>query len=512
MIKIKKDWVGISLFLISLIILSFMVYLIKHPFVMYDEYFTLGLVNTSIFQLISITSSDVHPPLYYIILKFSIKIVSLLQIPLKSIFVSKFVSVIPYFILLIISGTKIREDYDWFTAGIFIFVIGVMSDFFINYMIMRMYSWALLFFVLSFIYLKDVMLKSNKKSWVLLTLFTILGAYTHYFVALSSSIIYFLLLVYILFIKDDEINKDNGGIDIKGKINNIVPKLRENEFKKWIISVIALIILYIPWIPILLQQMINVNDSFWIKPIGVDETINFFIFAITNSYSDNGLAIFCLIIILSLVIFQYKKNKKDENFYIITGICVFLGVIFIGIGFSLISQPIIIDRYLLPSIGVLWLVFAISIGKIDNNKNIIMVLIVILILSIGGVSQAISKDISIYKSTVHDEKIFKTMNREDNTVIYEDGVTLLRYHGYLDKTEEYNFNRDTNRIVLDNHTLHNAIEFKDINSNKLNQLIIENNDKNIYYIGCGKVNDNFEKIDTIKISGKNSDIYIIKNK
>ena len=84
----------------------------------------------------------------------------------------------------------------------------------------------------------------------LFTLFTILGAYTHYFVALSSFLIYFALLIYMIFNKD------------------------KSDFKKWSFSVIIAIISYVPWIPSLITQLHSVHESYWIPQIDFNYFIN----------------------------------------------------------------------------------------------------------------------------------------------------------------------------------------------------------------------------------------------
>ena len=73
-----------------------------------------------------IAISDVHPPLHYIILYAASPITS------NNIHLLKAVSIIPYFILLAISVTKIRKEYGWLACGLFTFTTATMSIFFID--------------------------------------------------------------------------------------------------------------------------------------------------------------------------------------------------------------------------------------------------------------------------------------------------------------------------------------------------------------------------------------------
>ena len=65
-----KNLIGKILFLLSIILLGVMIAVIfKKPFLETDEWFTKGIIQLSFQQMVNITAIDVHPPLYYIILK-----------------------------------------------------------------------------------------------------------------------------------------------------------------------------------------------------------------------------------------------------------------------------------------------------------------------------------------------------------------------------------------------------------------------------------------------------------
>ena len=169
--------------------------------IQYDERFTINLLLLSWNDMWTTIFADVHPPLYYLILKGISSI--FINSGVDTVFVYKVVSIIPYILLLVVSVTKIRNDYGWFTSGLFMFTIATMSEFFIKFLTIRMYSWGLLFLVLAFIYLKDVMDKSDTKSWALFTLFVVLAMYIHNIILIPLGLIYVLLLVYIYVFKDN---------------------------------------------------------------------------------------------------------------------------------------------------------------------------------------------------------------------------------------------------------------------------------------------------------------------
>ena len=214
----KSELLGKLFFGISILILIYMfISPLTHTILHIDEYWTYSLVNLTFMQGMTVAVHDVHPILYYLILYLFKPVAGS-----DNFYFFKVLSIVPYLLLLVVSATKIKDDHGWLTAGLFTFSLGVMSDFFIEFLTMRMYSWGLFFLVMAFIYYGDVLANWDKKSWILLTFFILCCAYTQYFFAIPCGLMYLLLLV--------EILRNN-----KDKIK---------QFGK---SVLALIILYAPW-------------------------------------------------------------------------------------------------------------------------------------------------------------------------------------------------------------------------------------------------------------------------
>ena len=244
----NKDLLGKILFLISVGLLIYMLIspltgVITHT----DEYFTLATVQFPFFDMIGMVQADVHPPLHYALLCI---INSLFGF---NFYILKFTSIIPFIVILAVSATKIKDEYSWLTAGLFTIALATMSDFFIHYLTIRMYAWALLFLLLSFVYLKDLMTKFDLKSWCLVTAFTICGVYTHYFVSLTSVLLYLILFAYII-------------------------RNNRDQLKNWFISTALVIVSFLPWVPFLLSQMKRVHDTFWVPPVDCNMVLKAFAF------------------------------------------------------------------------------------------------------------------------------------------------------------------------------------------------------------------------------------------
>ena len=107
----NKDIIGKIFFAASFIILIYMLITpLDHLILHVDEYFTLTLINFDVGEMISLTAADVHPPLYYLILKFAMTVFGFFGISPHSIYAVRIVSIIPYAIIMLISYFKIRKE------------------------------------------------------------------------------------------------------------------------------------------------------------------------------------------------------------------------------------------------------------------------------------------------------------------------------------------------------------------------------------------------------------------
>lgn len=466
----NKEYLGKILFGLSILILFGMVYLVFHKyFLTYDECFTLGLIKLPTDYGIYVTSLDVHPPLYYLIIKFFITILPIGNSNYNLVIVSKLISIIPYAIILAVSATFFKRRYGWLTCGLIAFSLATMTDFFLNYITMRMYSWSVLFLLLSYLSLYLILTENKTKYWVLLSLFTILGAYTHYFNIVSSAMLYLVFLVYLIYFRQ--------GL---------------GEIKKWLISAIIPILAYVPWIPSFFMQINHVNEGFWIPPVSFESLFDYLAYSFTIS-SDSIIkliAVFALVILIIIIFKSLKNHEKQDNFYFISGIAIFLLTLLSGILVSLISQPILFDRYLLASISLMLIVMSILLAKIDNNKLLVLFLILLVLFAAVNMYENKQELSETHKVTVKHENFFNKINNDDSIVIFMKSNTLLRFGNFLDHANLYSIE---NRFGED---YHNHFDFTEINESGIAKLLDENPDKTVYFITTDKLEgfDNHKEI------------------
>ena len=101
--KQRLKWdeiIGFLFFLISIGMLGFSVYFCFSSDIWYDELFTMGLANQSCGELILKTARDVHPPLYYLIVKLFLTGVRSGS-PLSQVVAAKLASCLPFFLCIL---------------------------------------------------------------------------------------------------------------------------------------------------------------------------------------------------------------------------------------------------------------------------------------------------------------------------------------------------------------------------------------------------------------------------
>lgn len=454
-----KDILGITFFALGIICLIYMFLTpLNHVIMHMDEYFTLTLTTLPLSDIITITSSDVHPPVYYILAKGVAQITEMTGAdPLSSL---RVLSIIPYIIILVISAVKIRKDYGLFTAGLFAFAMAVMSEFFQHFLIIRMYSWAILFLLIAFLAFKEIIETQDIKAWIVLTVFSVLCAYTHYFAAISAICLYLTLLAYLL-------------------------KFKRDKIKIWGISTAAAIALYLPWTYSLLTQLNTIHGSYWITQVNHIKLINALgYFAYSNETAINAIAILILIAIISIYSKHTTANEKDK-FIIKSGFSIYLGTIILPILISVIFQPILVVRYLLPATAVLWLTISILVTKIEDKKMFMISVGLIGLLLISGVVATIHSNEGTYYNGICQTEILNNITEDPNSMLIITNKNMIMYFlDYANKTDMYCL--DVSPVFGESmDQLHTFYDFKTFKTKDLNSLIADNADKNIYIISWG---------------------------
>lgn len=366
----------------------------------YDELFTVGMAEHSYGELVRFTAADVHPPLYYCIVKFFADLCKLVVPSVGTVIPAKLVSVLPYFILLIYSVTWIRKRWGVFTGGLFLFCVTAMPQMSAYTVEARMYGWALLFVTAAFLHADGVIVAKNvqdkgagyggrqdaasSKAGMrrvhapALVFYGLAAAYTQYFACVAVVMVYLYLLLMLW-------RQDRGRI------------------KEWLICVAVSVIGYVPWLFALAGQLSAVRENYWILPLtwrSLGGCVKFLMKpAFTNDTLNTVLAVvlaagYAVVFIWCGWNYKLEHNRRvleetpeiQRFIFAAAGIWVLAGVVGFGFVASILIRPVFVYRYMIPAMGCFWLSFALcmnemlcKLGKWRFRSGCALLLLVVLV-------------------------------------------------------------------------------------------------------------------------------------
>lgn len=402
-----RDIFGYFLLGISVLMLGKSLALCFSGDIWYDELFTVGMIKHSYNEIVLFTAADVHPPLYYCIVKLFVDLCKLLYPQTQPVIAAKIVSVLPYFILFLYSVTLVRRRFGLFVGGMFLFCVIAMPQLAAYTVEVRMYGWALLFVTAAFLHgyaLTDnyVNLQAKPEKGVSDTacgkirslhgaafvLYGLAAAYTQYFACVAVAMVY--LYVLLTFWFGDR-----------------------RRIREWLLYAAVSVIGYVPWLSALARQLGAVSENYWILPLSWRSLGGCVKFLMKPAFADDRVNTVLAVILFSaylgiwcrwlLKLCYYrreksiereirggiknpkaerrKKNGRDhgertglwktdaagmaERFCFATaGIGVLAGLVAFGFAASFLIRPVFVYRYMIPAAGCFWLGFALCLNEI----------------------------------------------------------------------------------------------------------------------------------------------------
>lgn len=350
----KKQFLKENKLHITIILLGIISLLIPafHSNIWFDESYSIGIVRHSFGEIWTIGGNDVHPILYY----WMLKVVNIIFG--ENIIIYRIFSVLGVSILSIIGLTHVKKDFGKNTGLLFSF-LSLFLPVMLNYALeIRMYSWTILFVTLMMIYLNRFIKTKSVKNLILFGMFSLVSSYMHYYALVCAGIINLSLIIYII---------------KKRKY------FEKNIIIKFIITELLQIILYLPWLVNFIGQLKRVGGGFWIKLEFPQILIDIINFQFKGNLNENIATIFSIILYIYIfyIIIKRIKKKEDIKYGIIPAIIYALVILAVSIA-SIIS-PILYARYLFTITGLL--IFSISyfLAK-ENNKYLISIICTIIVI------------------------------------------------------------------------------------------------------------------------------------
>ena len=352
---------------IFVFICSFMV----NRAVWFDESYSAQTIKGTFSEIAKTTSADVHPPLYYYLLK-------IWTIPFgRSILSLRSFSVFFGIITIIFAFLVFKRWSKSPKIAGFITLAVAVCPFFIYYATeIRMYS-LVCAIVMASVYVLDLALeKKSRKYWFIYSLLLALALYTHYFAAFAFLAEY--IYVFVFHRKDDQ-----------------------KVVKQLIFAATVALILFLPWIPSLITQVTNVEKEYWIEPITPYTFLQFFSLSlvyfedILKNIPELTLVIVALILIVITAVSALKtmgNHTKDKTSLIaFLTFIPFLALIILSVP---PLSPVYVPRYITYSLTLFWALIAILIIQIYNSKPFLakLTIFIMLICSIVGALNVLNEN------------------------------------------------------------------------------------------------------------------------
>lgn len=326
---------------------------ITNSSIWFDEAFGAYLIRFDYIQIAQYTGMDVHPPFYYWLLKTWSHVFGTSDFALRSLSVV-FGAIAIGFAYLLTHRLFGRR------AANLSLVFMVLSPMFVRYsQEMRMYTLAAAI-VFAATYVLVLASEQKKKSlWATYAILVSLGMWTHYFVALAW-LSHWAWRAYVVY----------------------TPRMKLMTWmklffsKEWIQVHLLAIALFIPWMPLLIRSLMDVQaNGFWIPPISPSSVSGFF----TNIlYYENEIEVtpwltvlfFAFVLLFAVLIvklFVFMKHAERKNYVLLLSL-VFVPLVLLILASLPPLQSSFIDRYILPSVLAVSVVMAVTLALADRVK------------------------------------------------------------------------------------------------------------------------------------------------
>jgi mannosyltransferase len=346
-------WPGLATILGLLLRLSF----IAKASIWHDEGFSIMLARRSSAQIWAGSARDVHPPGYYELLHWWMKLFGSSETSVRSLSMLAGVLIVPlgYIIVRRIASQR---------AAVLASFMLALAPFLVRYsQETRMYGVLGLFLLVALFAVIEIV-EQPKRVWpyVLYTLSVTAGLYTHYFTALAV-IAFWIFLLLLTPIRKWQIGKTLW------------------LTWQWWVANIAALLLFLPWLPTMFSQLRRGQGLSWL-PVATIQTLpdtlwQFFSFTDGHALTE---AVYWLapLLILASVVYVWLRDTSENKFARLLVVYAFVPIV-IGLAVS-IKKPIFHERYFAFAAIAIYMLVAIAIDWLAGKRQWLFVLLAALIL------------------------------------------------------------------------------------------------------------------------------------
>ena len=430
-IKNKTDQFHILLLLLLIIV---PISLCFNNSVWLDEAFSLRWSTFPYDEMMGRLTNDVHPPLYY----FALRV--LLFLTGKSLLAAKLFSVLGLFFILFTGYRFLKSRFGNQALYVFWLFILFTPRMLQKSVEVRMYTWAYLFVLLSFLEIYMLLTLPMKKNWIRFTIFSLLAAYTQYFALITMVFVYGILLVFFVFSKNWK------------------------QCKNWFLCSLFTVVGYSPWLPTAIRQMQG-NSASWIQQPAnsLDPILELF-----QSDLHGSEYVFTALIFISMAasVISFLKKKDGDSYWTMASFVPLWGCLIFGLVYGELYKPILTSRYLMIPLSIL----IVGLSSLFRNIPRVLTMIVCFFFLLVGV--------------VTYQNVFE---EEYNTLTDE---TLAFAEKYFEETDT---------IVTDASVLCSVIPYYFPKSNSVNDIYTDQYEAAWYLDSSGTLDLNRLKEDGVEV-------------
>jgi uncharacterized membrane protein len=450
----------------------------------YDEAFTGIAVKENFSDMINMIVHDVHPPLYYILLKFFAFFFN------YSVFGIRLFSAI-FGILTVFAVYIFAKELFNRKAALWASLVAAISPFAIQYsQEARMYS-MLVFLVLMAAYFFVKGLNSGKtKYFVFWGIFTGLSMLTHYMGLIFSVTYYFVYIIWLYF-QENAFLKEK----FKGKMSFIFKKIL--FAKNILVGYLTAVIIFSPWIINFIRHLtMKGNNLSWVKPASLGDlivTVQMFLFGTPLGEMSSGMpqpnevglivegtkyivshvsirAVLAMLLGVAITLL-YQKEKKEKLSMLLCFSFGFMGIIYL-LSLFFEEQQYFVARYLLPGAYFIFVFIGVALSRLKKVYVVGLLGIYLIMLSaIIPLSNSTGYNEMIKHLAKYKNKDFYILNSFDYVITkYYLGSERLTLYNYdwpqynpdywaaigpkLKRTENFDdLKNDPNAIIISNKRL-----------------------------------------------------------
>lgn len=320
-----------------------------NPNLWFDECYTVGLLRRPFPEMVRAAAADVHPLLYYLMLRGWAALFG------ESLVALRLFSALPVLLLALCGGRTVEQEFGRRTGRYFALITLLLPAVMRYGTQLRMYSWAMLFVGVAALAAWRAHRRGKPRDFAALAAFALLAGYTHYFALLAVGVIELLLLL--------SLRRGRRGL------------------RAFLLAAAAQVILYLPGLVLFLGQAMQVAQGYWITisyPQVLFESLAVFFWDGANTGRFLLRAGLGVLAGAGTLVLALRRRGAARRALLVIGL-VLAAALLVSV-----VRPIYISRYLLPMAGLVSFALARGLAAVKRRELRAAALCVIALLGFGS--------------------------------------------------------------------------------------------------------------------------------